>query len=33
MSGVTEDCYEIGLRIYHTNCRCCTLAYSSELCI
>jgi len=33
MSGVTERCYEIGLRIYHTNWRCCTLAYGSELCI
>jgi len=32
MSGVTEHCYEIGLRIYHTNWRCCTLAYGSELC-
>jgi len=31
MSGVTERCYEMGLRIYHTNWRCCTLAYGSEL--
>jgi len=33
MSGVTECCYEIGLRIYHPNWRCCTMAYGSELCI
>jgi len=33
MSGVTERCYEIGLRIYHTKWRRCTLAYASELCI
>jgi len=33
MSGVTENCYEIDLWIYHTKWRCCTLAYGSELCI
>jgi len=33
MSGVTERFYEIGLQIYHTNWRWCTLAYGSELCI
>jgi len=32
MSGVVEHCYEVGLRIYHTN-RCCTLDYDSELCL
>jgi len=25
MSGIIEHCYEIGLRIQHTNWRCCTL--------
>jgi len=24
MSGVIEHCYEVGIRIYHTNSRCCT---------
>jgi len=33
MPGITERCNEIGLPIYHTNWRCCTLAYGSELCI
>jgi len=33
MSGVTEHCNEIGLPIYHTNWRCCTLVYGSGLCI
>jgi len=33
MSGVVEDCYEAGLRIYHTNWRCCTLDCDSELCL
>jgi len=33
MSGVTENCYEIDLQIYHTNWTCCTLAYGSESCI
>jgi len=32
MSGVTEHCYGIGLQIYHTNWRCCSLDYVSELC-
>jgi len=26
MSGAIEDCHEVGLRIYHTNSRCCTSA-------
>jgi len=33
MSCVTEHCYAVGLRIYHTNCRCCTLDYDSKLCL
>jgi len=34
LSGVIEHCYEIDLRIYHTNWRwCCTLDYDSELCL
>jgi len=28
VSGVIEHCYEVGLRIYHTNLRCCTLVIS-----
>jgi len=24
MLGVIKHCYEVGLRIYHTNSRCCT---------
>jgi len=24
MSSVVEHCYEAGLRIYHTNSKCCT---------
>jgi len=30
MSGVMEHCYEVGLRINHTNWWCCTLDYDSE---
>jgi len=30
MSGVIEHCYEVGLRIYHTNWKCCTLDYAQE---
>jgi len=31
LPGVIEHCHEIGLRMYHTNWRCCTLEYDSEL--
>jgi len=30
---VTEHRYQIGLEIHHTNWRCCTLHYNSELCL
>jgi len=30
-SGDTERCYQTGLLIYHTNWRCCTSDYDSEL--
>jgi len=30
MPGVSEHCYEIGLRLYNTNWRCCILDYDSK---
>jgi len=30
MPGVSKHCYEIGLRLYSTNWRCCSLDYDSE---
>jgi len=33
MSDVIEDFYEVGLQIYDTNWRCCTMDYDSELCL
>jgi len=33
MSGIVEHCYEVGLWIYHTSWRCCTLDCDSKVCL